>query len=96
MEARRLSVTYFITYAAINSMKRQTEQMTVAVDDDSSHIVITGLDPNSEYTVSMFAADWDGNNRGPSRSVTVHRGLCEYWGSNNNVRLVFSLDCMLH
>ena len=71
MEARRLSVTYFITYAAISSMKRETEQMTVAVDDDSSHRVITGLDPDSEYTVSMFAADRDGNNRGPSHMVSV-------------------------
>ena len=83
VEARRLTVTYFITYSLSGSRKRQG--VIVTVPDDSSHHVIDDLDPDSEYTVSMCAADSDGNNKGPSspsKSVLPPSGLCVTEGLN--------------
>ena len=76
VEARRLTVTYFITYAPSSSKKRQAGEKTVAVPDGSSHMIITGLDPKTQYTVRMFAAaDNDGNNAGPFSEALTTSGM---------------------
>ena len=72
VEARRLTVTYFITYAPSSSRKRQAGKKTVAVSDGSSHKIITGLDPKIQYTVRMFAAA--GSNAGPTSEVLTTAG----------------------
>ena len=76
VEARQLTVTYFITYAPSSSKKRQAGEKTVAVPDGSSHRIITGLEPEIQYTVRMFAAaDNDGNNAGPLSEALTTSGM---------------------
>ena len=76
VEARRHTLTYFITYVPDNSAKREVGETTVAVPEGSTQSVITGLDPNMQYSVRMFAAaDRDGTNPGPSTGVVTIAGL---------------------
>ena len=66
VEAKRVKVYYFITYTASNSLKkRQNEGNVIQVPDGKNETIITGLDPNTEYDVGVYAADRDGGNRGP-------------------------------
>ena len=65
VEARRISVAYFISYSPRSCRKRQ-EGGEVRVPDGKNETVITGLDPKTEYDVVMYATDSDGNNRGSS------------------------------
>ena len=68
VEAKRVKVYYFITYTctASNSVKkRQNGVNVVQVPDGKNETIITGLDPNTEYDVGVYAADRDGENRGP-------------------------------
>ena len=63
VEARRISVSYFITYSSRSFRKRQ-EGGEVRVPDGKNETVVTGLDPKTEYDVVMYAADINGNNGG--------------------------------
>ena len=66
VEAKRVKVYYFITYTASNSLKkRQNEGDVIQVPDGKNETIITGLDPNTEYDVGVYAADRDRGNSGP-------------------------------
>ena len=76
VEARRRTVVYTITYSPSGSRKRQVKE--VIVPNDTSHHVIGGLNPDSEYTVRVSAGDGRGNEN-TSKPVSVPlEGLCYF------------------
>ena len=70
VEAKRVEVYYFITYTASNSVKkRQNGVNDIQVPDGKNETIITGLDPNTEYDVGVYAADRDRVNRGDTSEL---------------------------
>ena len=70
VEAKRVKVYYFITYTASNSVKkRQNGVNDIQVSDGKNETIITGLDPNTEYDVGVYAADRDGGNSGDTSEL---------------------------
>ena len=68
VEARSLHVTYYISYGPRGSRKRQAPP-DVRVPDGKNSVVITKLDPDLDYDVSMYATNGEGNKGAPSPTV---------------------------
>ena len=63
VEAKRLTLYYFVSYSSSPGFgrRRQSGGGQVRVPDDQDSVEISGLDPNTEYEVTMFtASDMDG------------------------------------
>ena len=58
-----MDVTYFISYTPLTSRKRQASPVTVP--EGRNHVVITGLDGGTEYSVTVYTANSDGSGAGP-------------------------------
>ena len=63
VEAKRLTLYYFVSYSSSpgSGRRRQSGGSQVRVPDGQDSVEITGLDPDTEYEVTMFTAnDMDG------------------------------------
>ena len=67
VEAKRLQLYYFVSYSPSlpgSRRRRQAGGVQVAVPEDESSVDITGLDPSTEYRVTVFtASDREGRER---------------------------------
>ena len=72
VEARSLHVIYYISYSPRSSRKRQASH-NVRVPDGKNSVVITTLDPKSDYDVSMYATNSrnDRSDSSPTETIIV-------------------------
>ena len=64
VEAKRLTLYYFVSYSSSpgSGRRRQSGGGQVRVPDGQDSVEITGLDPDTEYEVTVFtASDEEGN-----------------------------------
>ena len=74
VEVRSLNVTYTVRYSHRPIRKRQSTAVEVAVPDQQSYVVITGLDPHTTYHVVVVVSNGLGNMS--STSHIIKSGTC--------------------